>query len=43
AHQKAMETCPFSSISKSEESALSVSLPESYVGCPIKKIISEIG
>ncbi|KFK24305.1 hypothetical protein AALP_AAs57304U000300, partial [Arabis alpina] len=30
-HQKATETCPFSSISKSDESALSVSLLESYV------------
>ncbi|KAG2284730.1 hypothetical protein Bca52824_055950 [Brassica carinata] len=29
-HQKAMETCPFSSISKSEESAISVSLLETY-------------
>ncbi|ESQ41607.1 hypothetical protein EUTSA_v10012470mg [Eutrema salsugineum] len=29
-HQKAIETCPFSSISKSEESAFSVSLLETY-------------
>ncbi|KAL1205825.1 hypothetical protein V5N11_017913 [Cardamine amara subsp. amara] len=29
-HQKAMATCPFSSISKSEESAFSVSLLETY-------------
>lgn len=29
-HQKAMATCPFSSISKSEESAISVSLLETY-------------
>lgn len=29
-HQKAMETCPFSSIPKSEESAVSVSLLETY-------------
>ncbi|EOA19937.1 hypothetical protein CARUB_v10000188mg [Capsella rubella] len=29
-HQKAMETCPFSSIAKSEESAFSVSLLETY-------------
>ncbi|CAN8300117.1 unnamed protein product [Cochlearia groenlandica] len=29
-HQKAMETCPFSSISKAEESTFSVSLLETY-------------
>ena len=29
-HQKAMETCPFSSIPKSEESTVSVSLLETY-------------